>query len=558
MKYIKLLAIPAIALSLASCSEDFLDRTPTNALAAEAFWQTEKDAQLALTGCYRQLQEPYSPYDMWRWEATSDNGFCFHNNQDYRAIGNGSMAASGVSVHNYFTYIQIRACNDYLINEKNIKFSKEETRQQYRDEIRMIRALSLFFRVQCYGDFPFEADKVYELSESRVPRQKEADNLSFIIKEMEDIATRGYLPAKADAGRITIGAAQAFLMRVYLFTGDYNNARKYAEKVMSSQTYSMPELSYDESFQKANQYNSEMIMTFEHSKSGGFATEVGPLVPNSMGGWSSVVPTRELLDAYETINGLTIDEDATYDPKNPFANRDPRLRATILYPGQRWGQYENSEVYPKGYASIIPGLSSKDFCTDANNATHTGLSFKKFYNDPRDISDIWSIERNFPILRYAEVLLSYAEAKIELNDIDESVYSAINQVRHRAGLPAVDRAKYGNQEKLRELVRRERRVEFAYEGMRRWDLIRWGIAKDKLNGQEIWGMKGNILTSTNEWGDFNVELEMGPDGVYGHYGIGEGNKEPFETRRFTDKNKYLPVPQSVIDVNNNITQNPGY
>ena len=149
-----------------------------------------------------------------------------------------------------------------------------------------------------------------------------------------------------------------------------------------------------------------------------------------------------------------------------------------------------------------------------------------------EFEDIWSADRNFPVLRYAEVLLSYAEAKIEQNQIDASVYDAIDQVRERVPMPKVDRAKYNSQATLRELVRRERRVEFAYEGLRRMDIIRWGIAKDVLN-QPVLRPMGELLTTMNLEGDFNVKLTA-------------------------PELEVLPIPQSAIDANPNLKQNPGY
>jgi hypothetical protein len=173
------------------------------------------------------------------------------------------------------------------------------------------------------------------------------------------------------------------------------------------------------------------------------------------------------------------------------------------------------------------------------------MSFKKFYADPNEYPDVQSCDRNFPILRYAEVLLSYAEAKIELGQIDQTVYDAINQVRHRAGMPNVDQSKYNNQSSLRTLVRRERRVEFAYEGLRRLDIQRWGIMKDVMP-QTIYHMNGTILDTKNEYGDFNVKLV-------------DDKSDVEEVRKFTvGKNELLPVPQTVIDVDSKITQNPGY
>ena len=324
---------------------------------------------------------------------------------------------------------------------------------------------------------------------------------------------------------------------------NYAEAAQVAKEIMQSGLYAMPKLTYEQSFLKANQYNSEVILSFEHNKAGGFGMWVAEFFPNSYGGWSSVVPTQSLLNTYETRNGLTIDEDPTYDARNPFVNRDPRLRATILYPGQVWDKYADTKNYPHGYPSIEKG--SGDYWSDADNATHTGMNFKKFYSDPSEFGDIFSCDRNFPILRYAEVLLSYAEAKIELGQIDASVYDAINQVRHRAGMPNVDETKYNTQETLRTLVRRERRVEFAYEGLRRFDLQRWGIM-DKCMPETIYHMNGTISNTINAEGDHDVDIAP--------YG-----SDIEEVRHFTKgKNELLPVPQTVIDVNPLITQNPNY
>lgn len=542
MKTYHIFATAALStLLLCGCSENFLDREPTDAVSSNIFWKTEKDANLALTGCYRQLYSPYRPEEMWFWDTASDNAFCYHNNKDYRAIGNGAMAASGVSVHNYFTYTEIRACNEYLQKENTIEFRTEAQRNQYRAEVRMIRAMSLFFRVETYGDFPF-SEEVYEtIEEAMVPRVNKDQLLEYIQKEMQDVIQ--YLPTTADAGRITRGAAQAFLMRVDMFMHNYAEAAQVAKQIMDSGIYQMPSLNYEQSFLKANQYNSEVILSFEHDKAGGFGMWVSEFFPNSYGGWSSIVPTLSMLNSYETKNGLTIEEDPSYDAENPFVNRDPRLRATILYPGQAWDKFADTEQYPHGYPSIEKG--SGDYWSDADNATHTGMNFKKFYSDPSEFGDIWSCDRNFPILRYAEVLLSYAEAKIELGQIDETVYDAINQVRHRAEMPNVDQQKYSTQDKLRELVRRERRVEFAYEGMRRYDLLRWGIIADVMP-ETIYHMNGTISNTKNAEGDYDVKLTPFTNDIE-------------EVRHFTkNKNELLPVPQTVIDVNPNISQNPGY
>jgi len=529
-KYCLLLAIPAVMST--SCSEDFLDRAPGDALSPATFWKTEKDADLALTACYNRMAQIYAAERMWYWDCTSDNAYNFHTHEGYRCIANGSMAASNTG-KSYFDFLDIRTYNEYLQMENTVEFSSEAKRNQYRAEVRMLRAMSYFWKVLCYGDFPFTDQVFTSIEESRIEKTPKATILEFIKSELKDCI--GALPKTSDIGRITSGAAQAFLMRVCLLTGDYAQAESMAKTVMDGGQYSMPNLTYEESFLKANQYNSEVIFTTEHAKPG-FEMWFGAYMSNGYGGWSSIVPTKDLVDAYETKNGLTTDEDSDFNPENPYVNRDPRLKATILYPGQAYGIYAE-----KGFGSLVKG--NVDHGLTANNATHTGFNFKKFYSNLDEYDDWWNAARNFPVLRYAEVLLSYAEAMIEQGKVDASVYEAINQVRTRAGLPNVDEAKYSTADKLRELVRRERRVEFAYEGMRRWDIIRWGIAKDVLN-QPLLRVEGELLTTKNAEGDFDVKIT---------------GTAVEENRTFTvGKNELLPIGQGILDANPQITQNPGY
>lgn len=143
-------------------------------------------------------------------------------------------------------------------------------------------------------------------------------------------------------------------------------------------------------------------------------------------------------------------------------------------------------------------------------------------------------------MRYAEILLNFAEAKIELGQLDNSMYAAINEVRERAGMPAVDESIYNNQSSLQELVRRERRVELAMEGLRWFDIQRWRIGDEVMNGTVYGARLGAVDPNTGE-------ISLGTERIV------------VEERAFDpDKNYLWPVPQNVIDVNPNISQNPGY
>ncbi|HUQ66672.1 MAG TPA: RagB/SusD family nutrient uptake outer membrane protein, partial [Flavitalea sp.] len=282
---------------------------------------------------------------------------------------------------------------------------------------------------------------------------------------------------------------------------------------------------YEDLFRIQNENNSEIILDVEYLQDDQALWGLGTLPPASAGGWYIVGPTQSLVDAYEMNNGKTIDDPSSgYDPNNPYKNRDPRLAATIIVPGSTYnGKFfdpvdATSVDYYVGYA-------------------YTGYSIRKYIHELSDYSDIWNTGLNIPVIRYAEVLLTYAEAKIESNQIDNSVYEAIDQVRIRAGLPAVDRTVYASQSQMRELVRRERRVELALEGLRWYDIQRWKIGDQVMTGPALGCREGTV------------------DPITGHY-TPTGPNIVVEQRTF--KNYLWPIPQSEIDVNKNLVQNPGY
>lgn len=144
------------------------------------------------------------------------------------------------------------------------------------------------------------------------------------------------------------------------------------------------------------------------------------------------------------------------------------------------------------------------------------------------------------VMRYSEVLLSYAEAKIESNQIDATVYNAINKVRHRAGMPDVDQSTYNTQFTLRKLIRRERRVEFAMEGLRWFDIQRWETGPEVRSGDVFGARLGTVDEKTGA-------LSLTSEKIF------------VEKRVFDPAIHYLwPVPQKQRDINKNLSQNFGY
>ncbi|MDH6309922.1 hypothetical protein M2451_002294 [Dysgonomonas sp. PFB1-18] len=522
-KYIYLLISTLI---LTSCS-DFLDRNPSDALSPSTFWKTEADAKLALTGCYRGFEDSWA---LWYRDCATDNAYNNHSHEGYMELGNGTMTPGNPGKMKVFEYITIRRCNEFLENIDNVEFTTDGLKKSYVAEVRFLRAYRYFLLTQYYGDTPLVTQTFNTPDESKVPRDPRATVEEFIVNELKELTLD--LLENPETGRIPRDAGYALLTRMYLFKGMYSEAISAARQVRERTL-----IGYEDLFRMENKDTDEVIYAYQHVK-GDLGNSVGAFYPNSSGGWSSVIPLQSLVDAYEMADGKTIEEAKAageYDEKNPYVNRDPRLRATIVYPGQNW----NNIVY----RSVEE--SSPDYPKSANNATSTGYNFRKYFGNGEEFDDIWDASRTIFMFRYAEVLLSLAEAKIELNQIDNDMYNAIDKVRTRAGMPAVDRTKYANQTKLRELIRRERRVEFAFEGLRRFDIVRWGIAKDVMNGDALGCRQGTVLDETYPNGDHKVNLD--------------GANFFVESRKFEDKHNLFPIPQTAIDKNPNLLpNNPGY
>lgn len=512
---------------ITGCSKSFLDRYPKDALSPAIFWKTKKDADLALTGLYRGFE---SADNLLYRDCGSDNGYNNFPWEGWRPIGDGTMSPSNTGA-NYFDYTTITRCNEFLKSAADMDFDGKEI---YLAQARFVRAYQYYILTVNYGDVPLVTSVFANPDESKVPRDAKAKVQAFVETELKEILS--ILPATypaAEYGKATKGAAQALLARFYLYNGKYTDALATAKAI---QGYSLFP-SYSGLFDPGNEQNAEVILSVQLVPDL-YSIDFTPYLPNSIGGWSSVVPTQALVDAYEMKSGLTIEEAKTagaYNEANPYVDRDPRLRATVIYPG---ALFNGSQVY----SSIV--ANDNDYYNKADNATKTGYNFRKYTNYVNPDAAYWNSGSDIFIFRYAEVLLTIAEAKVELGQIDDELYNAIDAVRQRAGMPKTDRAKYNSQAKLRELVRRERRVEFAGEGLRRDDIVRWKIAPTVMNGQLVGVKKGTVLSTTQPNGDHDVNLSSAGNVI--------------ETRTFADKNYLLPIAQSAIDKNPKLEQNPGY
>ena len=535
-------------LATTSCS-DFLNTAPYDALAPSNTWKTEGDAEKFLIGCYDGwIDESGILY----WDCASDFGYSNFLWDHYQSIGNGTMTAGLKEVSDHYTFSKIRQCNDFLTNIANVPFADEAKKNDMIAQVKVMRAYDYFDKNWQYGGVPI-IDSYSSREEAQVPRNTEAEVNKFIEDEL-DAAIPMFLEDKASkAGYIDRATALAIKMRHALYYGKYERAKEAARIIMDMGKFDLEE-DYGRLFRLEGQDSKEIIAAVQHME-----TYYGNMFPaimanNEDGGWSSMVPTWNLVNAYEMDNGLTKEEAGDYyDPKHPFANRDPRLAMSIAFPGMDWIRDDGTtKVLNTLNVSIVidnKKVLNLNYSTASNNSSKTGLTWNKYVYPLNQFADMWDTGMNTILFRYAEVLLSYVEAENELNGPSEDVYGKLNQIRNRAGMPIVDRAKYGTQEKLRELIRRERSVEMAGEGLRRADILRWKDAEGKMLAETLMNGELRCPGGTIDYTETNPykRAVIIPDSV-----------QLVESRGFSTHNRYLPIPQKYRDLNDKLEQNPGY
>lgn len=513
-------SIWGIILLLATSCTDFLDRFPLGTESNDTFWSTEAQANAALNGCYNDW---YSMENIIYFDCASDNAYNPYPWEGWQVAASGA-ATSGDSGRDFFSYTSIARCNAFIANIDRVTSMSEAKRNQMKAEARFLRAFDYFMKVTLYGGVPLVTEPA-DMNADQARNTKE-EVANFVIAESKEIAP---LLAGTGKGHASTGAAYALKARMELFVGKYADAAASCQEVMKLGYSLMPD--YKSIFLPENENNAEVILNVEYEESSYTNTILGVMPPSSSGGWSSIDPTQALVDNYECVDGKPISESTLYNPKDPYKNRDSRLAATIVYPGALYnGAYLNSidQADPTGDYYAPYGRSK------------TGYYPRKYVDNKGLYADIWKSGMNGIVIRYAETLLTYAEAKIELNQLEQSVYDAINLVRLRAGLPEVDQTVYNNQTKMRELIRRERRSELAMEGIRWFDVCRWAIGEQVMKGKVYGALLGTVNPTTGDLALTDTRIEV-------------------ETREFNANKHYLwAIPQKYIDATPAIKQNPNY
>ncbi len=528
--------IALIITAVSSCKK--LDLTPTDKFTSLNFWLTSKNVNNALNNIYSGM---YNSSLYFNKAAMSDNAF---NNT--LIISSGSYNASTPEFKNVwsFHYQGINSCNLFIDNVDKNKTLSPEVISRMKGEVLFIRAWHYFNLMNWWGAVPLMKHSITPDKAKVIARTPKDSVLKFIIDELDTAAS--VLPSKeeyaaADHGRITKGAALALKARVLLYQGNrMQDVVAICEKLMNEQTvyghYSLTD-DYSGLFSNAdiNKSNNETMLALQYVPSVRTWSDGFDFFPISAGSRTNKMgPLQELVNSYIMLNGKPIsDPSSGYQENNPYINRDPRLTATVVYHEYVWKN-------PDGTTQTIyikPGSDpdSKRLNEYNPNGQHTltGYYWRKYF-DPNHLAGFAS-GLNLQLIRYAEVLLDYAEAKTNLGEMNAMVWnSTIKLLRQRAGFTDPNALNYpGNDVDMTKIIRRERRAEFAMEGLRIDDIRRWKIADSVMNGY-VHGAR---------FGDPSVD-----DGYI-----------RVQNRKFDPSRDYLwPVPASEIDLDPNLTQNPGY
>ena len=525
MKYLNYAWLLAVALLANSCRDKFLDAVPTGQLSGSTFWKTQNDVNLALAGCYRNWE---IGMNIVMGDAMADNDYSHLTVTGFQQVGNGSVSPQNVLIGTgarAFSYTQIRKYNDFLENIEKMTDIDASLKEKYKAEVRFLRAYDYFLKVMFFGDMPLITNTI---PSTELPARNSVSEIEdFILNELDHIST--ILPVQniiQSAGHITSGASLALKARLELYMGKYAEAMADSKAVIESGVYELYP-NYEQLFWRQNHNsNKESIAEIEHIQND-YATSIPwQRLPSFKGGYAEGGVSKSLVETYETSNGLTISEDPSYDPDDPFANRDPRLDMSIAHPGSLWF----GKIYD-GLDPEINGVSNPDYyLKDGSKAAQ----LCKKYLDPQILSsDRQNFDAPIMVIRLAEMYLTYAEAAEETGQNLDLGLQYINKLRTRAGLVNATSL-------TKELVRRERRVELAFEGLRYFDVKRWDLGPTVMNGPYYGSRKGSVDPQTGKvtWANDYILVE---------------NRTFYPARNYL-----LPIPQSELDVNPNMTQNPGY
>ena len=498
MKKIRIYIIfPLIVLLTASaCQKHFLDNAPLTQYSDDNVWQDSSLITRFVDNIYGNIISNYdfagngllaSITDESKLNFPSGYTDDLVNTGQYTAASNifdsywaGSGAPSGV-------YVNVRNCNLFLAHLSTMPLSTV-TKTQLTGEVRFLRAFNYQFLYSLFGTFPI-IDTVLGVGNNGLYAQRASNDscIAFILADYNFAAS--VLPqqysASQDIGRATQGAALGMECRLLLNQKQYAAAATAAQAVMNLGVYSLfPD--YEGMFYPQNDDNSEVIFNKEYGGDLTGQSNSVDLSENSsfFTGYYGLqdCPTQNLVDQYEMTDGLPYTQSPLYDSTHPYANRDPRLAASILYDSSVW------------IGGDIMDMTAGSFYNPIGDESSTGYMMRKFLNPNYIFYGNNTNYQNCIILRLAEIYLDYAECELQLGNPEEA-RTYVNLLRERSSVNMPD-IPVGQM--TWDAYVRERTVELAFEGERFEDIRRWGTGP-QLIGAAIYGMEVTNVNNVHQY-----------------------------------------------------------
>ncbi len=558
MKYNTIkLAVCCLAFGSLAVSCDFLDSSEATYYDKDEILYSPSRVSQLCTQVYS-----YLPYGLGSemHDAGSDDAIHVYPTASICKFTNGTWSANNTINDVFGTYYKaIHDANFYLENCLGLTFDDWKNSDGFADtysnylnyqyEVRCLRAFYYFELVKRYKNIPLvthtlteqEADTISPVSASKV--------LDFVVAELDTVAK--YLPNKAtdlrgaasNMQRMSKGAALALKSRVTLYQasplfagsddqGKWKAAAAAAYDVIRQASAFGFALdgNYSNLFGSTNNQSPEMIICRPGGKTTSFESANFPIGVKN--GYGSTCPTENLVDAYEMKDGSAFDWSDPQQSANPYKNRDPRLAMTVVYNGMTWPAKSAVETFEGGKNGL-----------PLQNATTTGYYLRKYVNNNTTFEagqTTTSYDHNWVIMRYAEILMNYAEAAAHAYGPDVvpegytlSARDAVNKVRARKGVNMPPYPQGKTTEAFLARLENERRVEFAFEDQRFWDLRRW---KQLNEMRQV----------------YKVMIHKQADGSYQY------TKGLLETYDISDKMYFYPFSNAELFKNRSLVQNEGW
>ncbi len=582
-----------LVLGLTGCN-GILDVSPRDQLSDDAVFADPNLAQAFVNDMYRGMGQGL--YEIMLSSMADETHFIHVYQTDKVVQARITPSDRGALDDNRFNhfdwsdnYTRIRQANTFLRRIDSTTFDTA-WKQRMKGEAYFLRAYFYHNLLRMYGGVPL-ITKVYGLNEDyKVARNTFKETVDFIVANADSAAA--LLPVSysaADVGRATKGAALALKARVLLYaasdlynvnpsgqpetgytssqdrTALWRAAKDAAKAVMDLGVYSLFRPAPANAQEAAKNYgdlflqqtSEEVIMSRQFLTSRGWS-DGGPFGlfngPNGYHNWGGNTPIQNLIDDYRMANGSKFDWSNPVHAAAPYANRDPRFYASILYDGAPWRtrptdaqKFEPNNMIEtfraltyveSGTTKVAAGLDTREGPIEDWNGGYSGYYIRKFV-DPTVDHQFVVQQVPWIFFRYAEILLNYAEASIELNELGDAM-TALNQIRRRAGMPEFSGL---DQATLRDESRNERRVEMAFEEQRFFDVRRWMIAPQVFSknagGINIY-LDGDSPTDRSTWRNYRYETY------------------PVQQRAWNDKMYFMPIRLDELNRNNLLKQNPGY